>query len=386
MFNAHSLGMQNIEGLFSPLLPMTRIIDKTQEIKYADEVDYIVEGLDNDEIDTSLELVVDLMGDERFKAYMRESRHLSEMVQVMLRKRISESARNVVLEILSQVFNPYSFGDLKDLFKILLMVLDGPVSNGTLIDSSACARSKARVIMEILERIPIKWYSKFSECVELERLVFFLQICMSNKVVRWNRFLLSFLVTYPEFELNEDFVSAVLKKGRSYEILVNYTALKANVGKLSLSPSFRQCLKRAVLEEFTESKRDKSLECMLKGRVPTPAVSLVLKHEKNVNLKGNRVQNLKRKTDLVIILINLLGRDFYLDISLGLIAKAYYSVDQVTRCYIAVLLLFSMQNLEKDAMKDVCIEDLKKDARHLLFDPMPRLSKEILDKLIEISG
>ncbi|AFN82617.1 hypothetical protein EROM_021420 [Encephalitozoon romaleae SJ-2008] len=373
------LGMQNMAKLFPLHSQIAKMKDRIQEIKYTDEMDYIVEGLDNDEIDESLRLVIDSITDERFKTYMKESRHLEEMIQIMSRKKISVSASNMILEILFQVFNPYSFVDFEGLFRILMVIFDGLLMEGTLFDASSCIKPKIKSIIELLGRIPIKWYPGLSKSIELKKIVFILQICMSKRIVKWNEFLLSLLMECPEFELSEDFIRILLRKGRNYEILANYTTLEANVGRLSLSPSFKECLKKAVLREFVKSKGPRILGYM-KRESSSYAVPSIPRH------KREEMRILNRRKYLMIILINLISRNFCLDIPLDLIVRAYHTVDEVTRCYMALFLLIFVQDSEKNSIQNAYIEDLKKNARCLIFDCSAYLNEDVLSKIVKKSS
>lgn len=371
--------MQNVAKLFPLHSQIEKMMDRIQEIKYIDDMDYIVEGLDNDEIDESLRLVIDSIADERFKTYMKESRHLEEMIQIMSRKKISVSASNMILEILSQVFNPYSFVDFEGLFRILVAIFDDLLVEGTLFDPSSCIKPKTKSIVEILERIPIKWYPGLSKFIELKKIVFTLQVCMSKRIVKWNKFLLSLLMECPEFELSEDFIRILLRKGRNYEIVANYTTLEANVGRLSLSSNFKECLKKVVLREFVKDKSSRGLG-YIQRESSSHAVRSIPKHKR----EDTRILN--RRKYLMIILINLVSKNFCLDIPLDLIARAYHTVDEITRCYMALFLLIFIQDSEKDTIQNACIEDLKKSARCLLLDSSTCLSEDILSRLIKISS
>ncbi|KAG5859596.1 hypothetical protein KMI_06g11230 [Encephalitozoon hellem] len=371
--------MQNISKLFPLYSRVTEIMNRIWEIKYTDEMDYIVEGLDNDEIDESLMMMVGLMDDERFKTYMKESRHLEEMIQVVSKKKISKSASSMLIEALSQVFNPYSFTDLGGLFKTLLMIFDDLLLDRTSLDSFSCIESKTKAIVEILRKIPIKWYSRLSKCVELRKIVLGLQVFMSEGIIKWNKFLLSLLAECPEFDLSEGFIEILLKKGKNYEVIANYTKLEENVGRLSLSPNFKTCLRKAVLKEFIENKSCRSLEDVPKENFSDTIPSVLKRREESPRV-------LNRRKYLMIILVNLVSKNFHLGIPLDIIARVYYTVDKVTRCYVALLLLISIQGSEKDAIQSAYAEDLKENVRCLAFDPCRYLCKEVLDRLVEISS
>ncbi|ADM11144.2 uncharacterized protein Eint_021480 [Encephalitozoon intestinalis ATCC 50506] len=366
---------------------MVEIIDKIREIKYADEMDYIVEGLVNNEIEESLRLILDLTNDEKFKSYMKESRYLDEIIQVISEKGVLETTSGMVLEILSRTFNPYSLVDFKGLFKVLAMAFNRCEVENISAESSICVQREANFITEILEKIPIKWYSKFSNHTELRKVVFSLQMCTSRKVIEWNKFLISLLMKHPELGIIDDFASILLKKGRNYEVIANYTMFRENAEKLFLSENFRQCLRRVVIKEFIKDKDYKRPRYMLKGLTPKSLVLPVPETKKKESLGGieKDSKSLSRKRFLIIILINLLFRDFHLDIPLSLIERAYYSVDEITRCYIAILLL-SIEYSEKNTVQSIHVEDLKKDARHLLSISNTCLCEEILNRLIKISS
>lgn len=357
--------MQNIADLFPQ--SMHGMVGRAQEIKYSDEMDYAVEGLMRGDVAESLDAIATQMQNEGFKAFIRESGHLDEVVCAVSGKPMSGPACTAVLRILSQVFNPYSFGDLEGLFKVMVEVL------GELLDTTqahgVCIKSETRAVVEILQRIPIRWYPGLCKCMELEKLVFAWQVCVAKGVVGWSRFLCSVLAACPGFELSDQFVGMLLRQRRGHEVLVRHTTLEANVTRLSLSLSFRECLQDAVAKEFSdatgkESKKEHS------GR-PTALVET----------GRARPAGLRRKRSLVMVLINLVDKSFSIDIPLALIAKAYYSVDRMTRCYIAVLLLISSPGNEGRTVPQVCREDLWRDAGRLLSAGGSFLSEGVAARL-----
>ena len=92
----------------------------------------------------------------------------------------------MVLEITLQCFNPYSFTNLSELFEILLIVLDSLL----FIDSTGDAvgiEVEIKKTEGLLERIPANWHKKYSKCIELENLMFRLQIYVAKKIVRYYR-------------------------------------------------------------------------------------------------------------------------------------------------------------------------------------------------------
>lgn len=349
------------------------MLTKTQEIKYIDDVDYVIDGLMNNETVESLGLINDLLSNEEFRVFMSESKHLNEIVQMLLEIKVKDTDVCIMaLELIFQCFNPYSFANLQDLFDILLVIFDGLFSS-----REHTFRMEIKKASDILERIPIKWYRNYSGCINLERLIFGLQICAGRGILRCGGFVCSLLKFFPRFELEDGFVVKVLRSRRNYEVLVNYTSYEKNVERLSLNLQFKQALQSLILQEFvkknTETKKTSmSLEPM----------------EAATSSPGTRAQGYYKDflKNLIVILINLLDKNCFIDVPISAMEEMYHIVDDMTRCYLAVLFLTFIRECKENEELNISLSDLRSEVRKLISMPSCAMSESAAARLIKLIG
>lgn len=341
------------------------MLTKAREIKYIDEVDDVIDGLAGSRASESLMQLNRLLEHEEFRLFMSESTYLNEIVHLMLEKKPLESHFcTLMLEILLKSFNPYSFANLSTLFEILALVL-----HSILLNRPGDLETGVGRIEEMLERIPVKWIGRHSKCMHLEKVLFGLQICIGREVIKPSHVVCTLLKQLPAFELDDGFAIRVLNSRENYEILVNYTSSEEGARKLDLSLGFRSALEKAVLNELERGRARAIRECGA---------------EVSSGMEPFQLQNKTSRSalrSLIVMLINLTDRSCEVNMPVHRMEEMYWLVDQVTRCYLAVLLLmYECQRPEIAA----CV--LKREVRHLISACNLELSTRTVAKLARLSA
>lgn len=369
-------------------------------MKYLDELDYVVDGLMNGEIFESLALVCTLLKDERLRMFAGESRHLNEIVQILLEREVLDPhICAVALDVILQCFNPYSFVNLPELFGILLVIFDSLLLDGS-AGKPANIGSKARKIRTILEKIPIRWYKRYSGCAELEKLVYGLQICIGKKMLGYSRFVCSMLRILYEFELEEGFIVSLLEVKEDYEILVNYTMSEENIRKLGSGLKFMSALKEITLKELGNIAQGyKDIDVLSSRDDLSSTVSDLPASSSGPNSLRPVHQETSKETScqesgtegelgsgilrsLLMILINLADKSYYISIPVNIMEKAYCVVDGITRYYLAIFLLIS-HRVNGDARGlSISAAELKREVKELISHP--GLSENMARRLEEL--
>ncbi|KAH9411996.1 hypothetical protein HK407_02g04440 [Ordospora pajunii] len=350
---------------------------KIHYIKYIDEINYAIEGFSSGDEVCSLQSIAKMMHDEHFKAFMKESRYLMQVVQAMSRAQTPRRFGNEALHIIAEAFNPYSFEDMNVLFSILLQILNGSAYNELMPLWITLQASK---IIGIMRRIPIRWYCRYTECMELEQLVFELQVLIGKRVLKWSRFLCLVLSTCCKFVLEDRFVGRMLTR-REYKTLGIYTQSEENVAKLAQRAFVMHRLEDAVCSEFI-GRNSEVIDANANGVCTSTNAVGVLGRLDVYEKASNRIGRENARRDLLAIVINLGCMGVRLDIPLRLVEEMHRAADGVTKCYTAMLLLISPNAM--DELPWIDIEELKENARRLEHVTECLVSKTQLSKLISL--
>jgi hypothetical protein len=297
---------------------------RTDEIKYTDEIDHIIDGVLAGEISESLRHFMDALSDERFRSYIKESKHIDEVVGILVDREIVDPA---VLEMLDLVFNPYSV-DIEKVFKLLLSIFKS-------VAEISGKRHEVRLAIRILKRVPYRWYANYGRCSDLEKLLYGLQLCAARGAISSDVFLCSLLKQLPDFELEPGFATRILRSGRNYEVLVNYTAKRSNVDVLLSTLEFRKCVQNVM---------SSSASCLR-----------------------------------VVLLINLADKGFYIETSVVHLESIYRKADVLTRGYLSVLILMYIRGREQDL--SISLSELQQNVRSLISMSGSVLSNITFQKL-----
>ncbi|KAM0671399.1 hypothetical protein CWI42_021480 [Ordospora colligata] len=350
---------------------------KIHDIKYIDEINYAIEGFSSGDEECSLQMIIKMMQDEHFKAFMKESKYLVQVVYAMANAKTPTRLCSEALHVITEAFNPYSFEDMDALFGILLQILNSSLCNECM---HSCIASQVNKIIGIMRRIPIRWYCRYTECIDLEKLIHELQILIGKRVVKWSRFVCLVLSTCCKFTLEDKFIGRMLTR-RDYRTLGIYTQSEENVVRLASRDFVMHRLANAVRSEF--GNRSRKVISMNDSELCTSTNAVVIidridAHEKASNT--SRCENAKR--DLLAVMINLACVNICLDIPLKLIEEMHNTTDSTTKCYAAMLLLVSPNFMNELPCIDV--ESLKQNARRLEYAANCLVSKTHLSRLISL--
>jgi hypothetical protein len=324
----------------SALIRSPLMYTKIDEIKYTDEIDHVIDGILLGEVSEAMEHLREALDDEGFRIYVRESRHVDEIVEALVSKEIEgRETAVVVLEILDISLNPYSV-TVEGVFRLLLSLFRCLISKGG-------GRHELASILSVLRKIPDKWYGKYGECSELEELLYGLQLCAARGIISSGTYICRLLKQLPHFELEAGFATKVLKSRRNYEVLVNYTAKKDNVDLLMSTLEFRKCMEGIIsLNASTGREVDAALKWS------------------------------------IILLINLADRGFYVGMSMRQLEGIYEQADALTKHYLSVLILMYARKEKQETL--IPPDELQQHVKNLLLMSGSMLGEVTVQKLIHL--